>query len=424
MIADQRELLQFYKEHLTRQLLPFWQQALDRTHGGIFTCYNNEGSALISRDKYIWSQGRFVWLWSRIYDLCRKGVLAEEGEPYLQHAGKTVRFLQEHVLLENGNCAYVLTETGEKQETVPGEGYDVSFYADCFVVLGFVEYVRVTHDNDLLAWALALLDSILRRLEQGNARSEPYPISAQFDPHAVPMIMLNVTQEMADVLRQAGHPRADEMRNVSSGYARRIMQRFSQENGDLLEMIPKENGLEDTLLFRHAAPGHMLESMWFVMTEALKMGKSAYIEQAVKVIGKTFEVGWDAQHGGLLRYVDRSGGAPQGRRIEDRYEQLILDTWDTKIWWPHSEALYSTLLAYSLSGNEKMLDLYRMTHDYVFRVFPHHEGREWIQIRDRAGQPLEKLVALPVKDPFHICRNVLLIIELLNRSSGLGEGSE
>ena len=32
---------------------------------------------------------------------------------------------------------------------------------------------------------------------------------------------------------------------------------------------------------------------------------------------------------------------------------------------------------------------------------------------DRQGKPEQKVVALPVKDPFHIIRNVALIIELL-----------
>ena len=40
---------------------------------------------------------------------------------------------------------------------------------------------------------------------------------------------------------------------------------------------------------------------------------------------------------------------------------------------------------------------------------------EWIQIRDRQGKPEEKVVALPVKDPFHITRAYLHIIDLLKR---------
>jgi hypothetical protein len=50
---------------------------------------------------------------------------------------------------------------------------------------------------------------------------------------------------------------------------------------------------------------------------------------------------------------------------------------------------------------------------------PHPDGEvgEWIQIRDRQSMPVETVVALPVKDPYHILRNVLLILELLEKEA-------
>ena len=100
------------------------------------------------------------------------------------------------------------------------------------------------------------------------------------------------------------------------------------------------------------------------------------------------------------------------------YEELILDTWDLKLWWPHSEALYSTLLAYRLTGDDQLYSLFHQVHEYVFQTFPNPDSQigEWIQIRDRQGLPLEKFVALPVKDPYHVLQDVLLIVELLHDS--------
>ena len=51
----------------------------------------------------------------------------------------------------------------------------------------------------------------------------------------------------------------------------------------------------------------------------------------------------------------------------------------------------------------------------MFQTFPNEnkEIGEWIQIRDRKGKPIQKVVALPVKDPFHIIRNYLFILKLL-----------
>ena len=98
-------------------------------------------------------------------------------------------------------------------------------------------------------------------------------------------------------------------------------------------------------------------------------------------------------------------------------ERLIRETWSSKLWWPHSEALYASLLAYRVGGKGSDARWYERLHGYVFDTFPNPDASvgEWIQIRDRAGAPMDKVVALPVKDPFHIVRNVLAVLELLSR---------
>ena len=89
-----------------------------------------------------------------------------------------------------------------------------------------------------------------------------------------------------------------------------------------------------------------------------------------------------------------------------------MDTWDMKLWWPHSEILYVFPYLYTLTGDEDFAKLYEKSAEYVFATFPNREIGEWIQIRTRDGSPQEKLVALPVKDPFHILRNFIKIVEL------------
>ncbi len=37
-----------YQGHLLTQLLPFWNQAFNELHGGIYTCYTNDGKTLVS----------------------------------------------------------------------------------------------------------------------------------------------------------------------------------------------------------------------------------------------------------------------------------------------------------------------------------------------------------------------------------------
>jgi N-acylglucosamine 2-epimerase len=70
---------------------------------------------------------------------------------------------------------------------------------------------------------------------------------------------------------------------------------------------------------------------------------------------------------------------------------------------------------YCRTGDAAFLKWFQKIFDYTYQTFPNPDPdiREWIQIRTREGNPQEKVVALPVKDPYHIIRNVLMIIELL-----------
>ncbi|MFD0680647.1 MULTISPECIES: AGE family epimerase/isomerase [unclassified Paenibacillus] len=413
------KLLPFYQDHVQHVLLPFWMRALDDKHGGVYTCFNNIGNELIGTDKYTWSQGRFIWLLAKLSNLCSKGLLQGDADFYLQHARKTVDFLQQHVFMENGNCAYVLSESGEKKELAAGEGYDTSFYADCFVVLGFAQYAVTAHDSEVLKAALRLYHRIDERLADGDIRSEPYPIPDGYKAHSVSMIMLNVSQELADALEVFHHEEASEIRRKSSTYMDEIMECFLDSDGLIREMLPANPSDSDTLLSTHITPGHSLECMWFVMHEAGKLGRTELIPEAIQAVKRAVQLGWDSEFGGLFRYVDRKGEAPQGRKAGGRYEGLVCDTWDMKIWWPHSEALYVLLLAHKLTGDTECLEKYEQMHDYVFRTFPNSDPSigEWVQIRNRRGDPVQKTVALPVKDPYHIMRNALLIIELLSDES-------
>jgi N-acylglucosamine 2-epimerase len=410
-------LSEFYKRQVTDSFLPFWEKAVDQRHGGLFTCYNNEGTILTSKDKYTWSQGRAIWMWSRLAYLCQSDILPGEADKYLSYARHTADFIRQHAMMDRGHCVYLLSEKGQWKEGVPGAGYDSSIYADCFVVLGMAEYVRVTQDEEALSFTLQLLDTVLDRVKSGLFKSEPYPVPAGFTNYAIPMILLNITQEMAAALEVVGHSRASDIRRQSQRYMRMLVEDFVLEDNLVANMRPLDDGLGDTMLARHVCPGHVLEGLWFSLTEIRGLGgdNRQLIEKCVRLLRKAFTLGWDEPHGGLLRFCDRGGGPPQGRSLETRTDKLITETWDTKIWWPHSEGLYSLLLAYHLSGEDSLLADYHKLHEYTFSTFPNPDPiiGEWIQIRDRQGRPINKVVALPVKDPFHIMRSMMLIIELL-----------
>lgn len=414
---DVIQLFQLYSDHLHRQLLPFWMKAADRSLGGVYTCFDNEGSKLVSNHKYTWSQGRWLWLLARLAIDEQHELIYEDRNELLRMATATADFLKKHVLLDNGNCAYLLTDDGKPLEAFPGSGLDSSFYADCFVVLGFAEYARAIRDESAVNWAYQRYERIAERVSLHDLKCEPYPIPEGYRAHSVSMIMLNVSQVLAEALQEFGHPGIQKVKRDMGLHLQEIMEFFLDAQTDTIrELIPEREQDHDTRLARHLNPGHALECMWFVMDAAEALGQDDYVHKATQVIGQSFDMGWDEEYGGLLRFVDRDGGKPRGREAGSRYEQLIADTWDMKLWWPHSEALYALLRAYYASRDRQFLDRYQKLHDYVFQTFPNGDKSigEWIQIRDRQGKPMQKLVALPVKDPYHIIRNVILIMELLS----------
>ena len=120
-----------------------------------------------------------------------------------------------------------------------------------------------------------------------------------------------------------------------------------------------------------------------------------------------------------MYYLDREGGAPRGTffEAEKALAEAAVRDWSNKLWWPHTETMYANLLCYARTGEEDFWETYQRYHEYTFRTFPNPNKAvgEWIQLRSRDGSPNLGQIGgrLPVKDPYHITRNLMLLIELL-----------
>ncbi|NLL47447.1 MAG: N-acylglucosamine 2-epimerase [Firmicutes bacterium] len=417
--TELQERLAFYHDHLYQDVLPFWlTRSMDTEYGGYFTCFNSHGDQLVSTDKYVWSQGRMVWLLAKLAEL-----EADTAE-YLNLAQGGYEYLRDHSFLPSGHSAFLLTRDGRPKEPLEGQGYEFSTYADCFVVLGFAKYASEQADLEALELALKLYGTIVDRYESREFLTNPEPLPEGYRAHGIPMILLNTSQELLMAARKLNHVDAEGVLANCHRLAADLMGNFIGPDGTIRELIHDSLDADTYLLSRYVNPGHSLEDMWFLMRYAMELGgerKEEIIDLACQVVRRSFELGWDHEYGGLYHFVDAKGGPPQGELgafADHPLTKKVLDGWDDKLWWVHSEALYTTLLGYLLTGQEDLKELYEQVHAYTFQTFPHPDPAigEWIQIRDRQGRPMEKVVALPVKDPFHISRNLILLIELLCRT--------
>jgi N-acylglucosamine 2-epimerase len=408
------EYIQFFSQEITENFWPFWKKAFDHKHGGVFTCFTNDGSKLISHDKYTWSQGRFLWLCSELYQLTQEGLLPLNSVLLKEMADKTYAFLRRNTLTETNHILYAVSSDGKRIDGMK----DISIYADCFFVLGINKYAEVFKNEEAFHLALSVYRTINNRVEMEAVKTEPYPIPKGFLSHSLNMILLNVAQEIEETANVFSYPIRDlDVRN-SKDISKFIIKEFISKDNRCIELKRENRESDESLLERHLNPGHTLEAIWFhihILNNGDKNEQQDVIKKLSRVALKALESGWDEEYGGLLRFADKDGGKPVGKVDDnDPYCVLIRETWDTKLWWPHSEALYTLPLLYKHTKNEVFKNWFQKLFAYSFRTFPNpnKEIGEWIQIRDRKGMPLNKVVALPVKDPFHVLRNFILIIKL------------
>ncbi|MGH9328450.1 MAG: AGE family epimerase/isomerase [Terriglobia bacterium] len=378
-----------YRSLLLEGIVPFWfSHGIDWEHGGVLSCMKDDGT-LISGDKFIWSQARSVWTFSALYNRI------ERKPEFLKAAENSARFLMSHGRDERGRWVYHTDREGRVLEGA------TSIYTDCFAIYGLSEYYRASRDETALTVARETFERVRRRIEEPDFQeTAPYPLPLGWKNHGIPMIMTEVTNELAQTTGDRSlEPLADD-------YAARIMNHFVRPHHHaLLEFLTKDYQELPSPAGTFVMPGHAIESMWFVMHLARRRGNADLIRQASEVIRWHLELGWDGEYGGLFLGRDIKGGEP------------YLPHAEKKLWWPHVEALYATLLAHQLTGQSWCLEWYEKVAEWTWSHFPMPDSGEWYQKLTREGQPTSEVVALPVKDPFHLPRAAILILELMEGPS-------
>jgi N-acylglucosamine 2-epimerase len=384
---DSSKLYDQYRSLLLDGVVPFWlMHGIDWEQGGVLSCMNEDGSR-VSDDKFMWSQARSVWTFAALYNR------VEKRPEFLRVAENSVRFLLEHGRDDQGRWVYHTDRAGKVVEGA------TSIYTDCLAVYGLSEYYRAVNDPDILAVALATFERVRRRIEDPDfTETAPYPLPCGWKNHGVPMIMTETTGELAQTTGDS------TLEVLADSYAARVMDHFVRPaHKVLLEFLTDKYEELPPNAGTFVMPGHAIESMWFVLHRAQRRGDQSLAHRAAEVIRWHLEKGWDPEYGGIFLGIDAEGHEP------------FLPHPDKKLWWPHTEALYALLLAHHLTGEKWCGEWYDRVHEWSFSHFPMPEVGEWWQRLTREGKPTFEVIALPVKDPFHLPRVAILIMQLLNK---------
>ena len=390
---DFKALHGLYRSELLDRVVPFWMRhGVDWEKGGICTCLSDEGKVL-SRDKYMWSQLRALWTFSALYNMI------DRRREWLEVARNIFAFAKKYGRDERGHWVFSVNEDGR-----PLKGA-TSIYADAFAIGGFTEYAQATGDREAVLLACETYESVRRRLARpGTYPTEPLPIPPGAKAHGISMIFGKVFFDLGRYLNdpaiiRAGLDQADQVMTVFLRPKQRRLFEFVNLDNTLIAVPPG----------RTVVPGHAIESMWFILHMCRNAEDKTRIRQAVESIRWHLELGWDAEYGRLYMARDAEGS-------------FWADKWDTKVWWPHTEALYALLLAYSLTRETWCVEWYQKVHDYAFGRFPVPRYGEWCQRFDRYGKKIGNLSLMPVKDPYHLARSLIYGTCVLEKLAAEGRG--
>jgi N-acylglucosamine 2-epimerase len=386
------QLARLLDEELYERVIPFWlRHGVDLEHGGLLTCLDEAGR-ILSTNKYMWSQTRALWVFSTL-------AMRAPDPRFRTQADTVFAFCRDHGRNQRGEWLFQVTREGAVVD-----GPD-SIYTDGFAMMGLGAYYRLTGSASAAAILRETCESVRARLAvPGSYQTRPYQIPVGIKTHGIDMLFSLAFWEAGQALEDPA------IFEEGVRHGREILGHFVfEKNRAIREFLDLQNHPLAGAIGSCCVPGHAIESMWAQMRIFRALGETGQIGRCAEVVRWHIEKGWDQEFGGIFLSIDLSGQAP--------YWPFA----DYKPWWPAVEAMYALLLAYAETRERWCLDWYERVHNYAFSHYPVRPDGEWRNRLDRQGRPVDDVIALPVKDPFHLPRSLILSVDVLRT---MAEGPE
>lgn len=387
--VDFKQISSRYKRELLENCLPFWlEHSQDKEYGGYFSCLNRDGS-VYDTDKFIWLQGREVWMFAMLYNN------VEKNQQWLDCAIQGAEFLKKYGHDENWDFYFSLDRKGNPLV----QPYNI--FSNTFACMAFAQLAKATGNDEYALIARRIFGRILERRSNPKGQwCKAYPGTRPMKDFALPMIICNMALEIEDILEDKS-----VLEQTIDTCLHEVFDVFYQpELGCMLENVSSVDGSPvDCFEGREINPGHDLEALWFMMNLGVRRGDKALIEKCVEISLRVIERGWDNEFGGIYYFLDAKG-VPQ-QKLE----------WDQKLWWVHIESAIAMLKGYQLTGNEKCLEWFLKLDAYLWDNFKDKEYPEWFGYLNRRGEVLLPLKGGKWKGCFHVPRGLYQIWQLAEK---------
>lgn len=186
---DFKKLANQYKDELMNNVLPFWlNHSQDTEYGGYFTCLDREGN-VFDTDKFIWLQGREVWMFSMLYNR------VEKRQEWLDCAIQGGEFLKKYGHDGNYNWYFSLDRAGHPLV----EPYNIFSYT--FATMAFGQLSLATGNQEYADIAKKTFDIVLSKVDNPKGKwNKLHPGTRDLKGFALPMILCNLALEIEHLL--------------------------------------------------------------------------------------------------------------------------------------------------------------------------------------------------------------------------------
>jgi N-acylglucosamine 2-epimerase len=348
-------------------------------------------------EKYIWYQGRAIWIYSFLYRLFGR------DERFLQIARKTRDFMVRHMSAGEGRWHGKVRGDGTVLE---GPGKTV--YGSLFAAAGLAEYYRTTGDEADLELAKESIWASVRAYDDpayGDAHTTQYTAvkipatGARSQGHSMVIVWI-----LSGLLESYNDARLEALQRT---HVERIMTKFwNPQYGIANEYLAHDySRLPEAA--GHMFAGHALETLWIVMQEGLRTKDRKLFTTTKNRIRRLVQMCWD--------YV-YEGWGDGDFFAETTPEHARGPGYDVKTMWAHCEVLIALMTILEYTGEVWAKEWYDRTHAFTLRTMANTGHGVWRQAVDRQGNDLKRVgVSAHRKGNFHQPRMLMLNLLSLDR---------
>ncbi|XP_054629630.1 N-acylglucosamine 2-epimerase isoform X3 [Dunckerocampus dactyliophorus] len=377
-------------------IVDFWlKYSHDTVYGGFFNCIGKNGK-VYDELKYVWLQGRQVWMYCRLYRTMERFHRPE----VLEAAKAGVTFLRNFARVSSSSgqmkCAFCLTRDGKAVKV------QRTIFSECFYIMALDELSRVTGDKDMQREAEEMMAQVIFwvQVDPTGLGRPKLPGDIPTNSMAVPMMLLCLVQQLTEGREQEV---VLKYKKLGSWCVQQILKHIQRGGTAILENVSLEGTELPGCQGRLQNPGHALEAGWFLLQYSKEWGDMELQGTAIdKFVELPFQYGWDKEHGGILYFLDVDGHCPT--QLE----------WNMKLWWPHCEALIAFLMAYSQTKRPQLLERFSQVYEYTFSHFSDAQNGEWFGYLSRDGKVVVDFKGGPFKGPFHVPRCLYMCERILD----------